>query len=806
MSTAPRRPDLANEPVGRLMLRLSIPTITAQLVNMLYNLVDRIYISYIPDVGTLALTGLGVCLPIILLVSAFAALCASSGAPLASIAMGQRNHEKAEGILGSCTALLLCVSAVLTVVLSCFYTPILLAFGATEDALPYAQRYIAIYSLGTVFVQLSLGLNPFITAQGFSKAGMLTVLIGAVLNTLLDPLFIFVFHMDVQGAALATVISQAVSAAFVLRFLTGRQTILHLKRRLLRLNWKLLAPCVALGLAPFIMQSTESLVSVCFNTSLRAAGGTLAVGTMTICSTLMQFALLPLQGLSQGAQPIISFNYGAKRPERVKAAFRILLISCLAFSAVLGLTCIFAPQIFVYLLTPDAALREYAIPCVRLYMAGVTIFGAQIACQQTFVALGNAKCSLFLACLRKLILLIPLVYLLPLFIPDTVFAIFLAEPIADVLAVLCTVTLFMHVFRKTMRGNCGLMAAWQAAGFLAAKKARLQNLRTRFSLLIVHCSLLKPSHLPERAAQGDNADGGQDVEYHQIRRENAHAEELSQHAAEGGGCDGADGREGHLHPHDRLADVLAEVQGGHVVEIRVQRTDAQARHQQRRHRQDVIAGNKQRRLRHAEDAHRDKDNLPRGQLFRRNAGEEAPQRHAEVEVHRRARRQIRGHVLRFHHVRCAPAAADDFNRAEGQEEQAGHQRARNPQRLRNRQDFHLLFRLNGLFAVRLFPQGQRQQEDAADKRLNQACRAVAAAPADRAVNDDGHDVRADHHTNAIKAVQEGHDGRVIVDGNIIIQRRINAARAQPKWNRHQAHEPEAARKGEAEQGGGGQKR
>ena len=311
MSTAPRRPDLANEPVGRLMLRLSIPTITAQLVNMLYNLVDRIYISYIPDVGTLALTGLGVCLPIILLVSAFAALCASSGAPLASIAMGQRNHEKAEGILGSCTTLLLCVSAVLTVVLSCFYTPILLAFGATEDALPYAQRYIAIYSLGTVFVQLSLGLNPFITAQGFSKAGMLTVLIGAVLNTLLDPLFIFVFHMDVQGAALATVISQAVSAAFVLRFLTGRQTILHLKRRLLRLNWKLLAPCVALGLAPFIMQSTESLVSVCFNTSLRAAGGTLAVGTMTICSTLMQFALLPLQGLSQGAQPIISFNYGA---------------------------------------------------------------------------------------------------------------------------------------------------------------------------------------------------------------------------------------------------------------------------------------------------------------------------------------------------------------------------------------------------------------------------------------------------------------------------------------------------------------
>lgn len=379
-------------------------------------------------------------------------ICGIGGAANFNLCMGRKDPEHAKSYVGNAISMLAILGVILCVAVQLFLRPMMLLFGATPDVIDYACTYTRITSIGFPFLIVTIGGSNLIRADGSPKFSMLCNLVGAIVNTILDPLFIFVFHMDVQGAALATVISQAVSAAFVLRFLTGRQTILHLKRRLLRLNWKLLAPCVALGLAPFIMQSTESLVSVCFNTSLRAAGGTLAVGTMTICSTLMQFALLPLQGLSQGAQPIISFNYGAKRPERVKAAFRILLISCLAFSAVLGLTCIFAPQIFVYLLTPDAALRAYAIPCVRLYMAGVTIFGAQIACQQTFVALGNAKCSLFLACLRKLILLIPLVYLLPLFIPDTVFAIFLAEPIADVLAVLCTVTLFMHVFRKTMRG------------------------------------------------------------------------------------------------------------------------------------------------------------------------------------------------------------------------------------------------------------------------------------------------------------------------------------------------------------------
>lgn len=446
----PSENPLGSEPVSTLLRRFAIPSVIAMLVSALYNMVDQLFIGH--SIGVLGNAATNVAFPLSMVCTSIGLLCGIGGAANFNLCMGRKDPEHAKSYVGNAISMLAILGVILCVAVQLFLRPMMLLFGATPDVIDYACTYTRITSIGFPFLIITIGGSNLIRADGSPKFSMLCNLVGAIVNTILDPLFIFVFHMDVQGAALATVISQAVSAAFVLRFLTGRQTILHLKRRLLRLNWKLLAPCVALGLAPFIMQSTESLVSVCFNTSLRAAGGTLAVGTMTICSTLMQFALLPLQGLSQGAQPIISFNYGAKRPERVKAAFRILLISCLAFSAVLGLTCIFAPQIFVYLLTPDAALREYAIPCVRLYMAGVTIFGAQIACQQTFVALGNAKCSLFLACLRKLILLIPLVYLLPLFIPDTVFAIFLAEPIADVLAVLCTVTLFMHVFRKTMRG------------------------------------------------------------------------------------------------------------------------------------------------------------------------------------------------------------------------------------------------------------------------------------------------------------------------------------------------------------------
>ncbi len=444
------KPDLSREPVGKLLFKLSAPTIAAQLVNMLYNLVDRIYIGHIQDIGTDALTGVGVCLPLIMIVSAFASLAGAGGAPLAAIAMGKGDKDRAERILGSSAGFLALISLTLTVLLTLFHKPLLIAFGATEEALPYALRYMGVYAFGTIFVQMALGLNPYITTQGFSRVSMLTVLIGAVLNTILDPIFIFLFHMDVQGAALATILSQAVSACFVVRFLTGKKTILRLKLPNLRPDWKLLGPCVALGLSPFIMQSTESLIAVCFNTSLRTYGGTIAVGTMTICTSIMQFAMLPLQGLSQGAQPIISFNYGAGNADRVKAAFRLLLICCTTFSVALGLMVQFVPQVFVSLFTPDVALRTYAASYVKLYMLGTTIFGVQIACQQTFVALGNAKCSLFLACLRKLILLIPLVYILPNFFTDKVYAVFLAEPIADILAVCCTAALFFIVFRRTM--------------------------------------------------------------------------------------------------------------------------------------------------------------------------------------------------------------------------------------------------------------------------------------------------------------------------------------------------------------------
>lgn len=445
-----KKPDLGHGSVGRLLFKLAVPTITAQLVNMLYNLVDRIYIGHIPDIGTEALTGVGVCLPIIMMVSAFAALASMGGAPLSSIELGKGNRDRAESSLGSCSALLLIISVVLTVVLTIWHRPMLLAFGANEDTIEYAVRYMSIYGAGTIFVQLSLGLNAFITAQGYSTMGMITVLIGAVLNTILDPIFIFVFGMDVQGAALATIISQAVSAVWVVLFLCGKKTTIRLKLPLIRLDRKLLGPCVALGLAPFIMQSTESLLSVCFNNSLLKYGGTLAVGTMTICSSVMQFAMLPLNGLTQGASPIISYNYGAGNTQRVRQGFKVLLISCLSYSTLMWLATTFGTKLFVSLFTPDPVLQAYAEPCVRLYMGGVLLFGAQIACQNTFISLGNAKCSLFLACLRKLILLIPLIFILPCFFEDKVMAVFLAEPVADIIAVLCTVTLFTFVFRKTM--------------------------------------------------------------------------------------------------------------------------------------------------------------------------------------------------------------------------------------------------------------------------------------------------------------------------------------------------------------------
>lgn len=448
--------DLANEPVGKLLFRLSLPAITAQVVNVLYNMVDRMYIGHIPGYGAQALTGLGVAFPLIMIISAFTALISMGGAPRASIMIGKGEKEEAEKILGNCTMALLIAGLLLTAFFSIFAKDLLLLFGASENTIEYATDYMRIYAAGTLFVQAALGLNAFITTQGFATVSMLSVVIGAVCNIVLDPIFIFGLHMGVKGAALATILSQAVSAVWVVRFLTGRKTNLKIRKKYLKIEPRVFLPCMALGLSPFIMQSTESILNICFNSSLLKYGGDVAVGAMTILSSVMQFAMLPLQGLTQGAQPIISFNYGAGNPERVKKTYFLLLRASLAFSGLIWVTAMFAPGIFVGIFTSDLRLLETTRWAMRIYMAAELIFGIQLACQQTFIALGRAKESIFLALLRKVILLIPLIFILPNFFADKTMAVFLAEPVADVVAVLTTATLFSIRFRqilKDMRKN-----------------------------------------------------------------------------------------------------------------------------------------------------------------------------------------------------------------------------------------------------------------------------------------------------------------------------------------------------------------
>lgn len=449
----PKTVDLGSGSVRKLLISLSLPTILSQIVNMLYNLVDRVYIGHmqpVDTVGALALTGVGVCLPVILIISAFAALMAMGGAPRASIQEGRGNIAESERIMGNSFTLLLLVSLLLTAVLQLFAEPLLLTFGASENTIGYALDYLRIYSLGTLFVQITLGMNAYITAQGFTSVSMKTVLIGAILNTILDPIFIFALDMGVRGAALATILSQAVSAIWVLRFLTSSKTKWHLRRKNLRPVPAVFLPCMALGLSPFIMQSTESLIAVCFNSSLLKYGGDVAVGTMTVLTSIMQLAMMPLQGLSQGAQPIISYNFGARSAQRVREAFRCLLTSCITYSMVLWLLVQLFPRTFVLIFNNNPELVNYAAWALRIYMGATGIFGIQIACQQTFIALGNAKTSLFLAVLRKIILLIPLIYILPHFFANKVFAVFLAEPVADFLAVSTTALLFTCQFKRSM--------------------------------------------------------------------------------------------------------------------------------------------------------------------------------------------------------------------------------------------------------------------------------------------------------------------------------------------------------------------
>ncbi|MEG1315860.1 MAG: MATE family efflux transporter [Oscillospiraceae bacterium] len=435
---------LGTAPIGKLVLSLAVPSIIAQVVNVLYNIVDRMYIGHIPEVGATALTGLGVCFPILMLISAFSALIGMGGAPLAAIQLGRKNKEGAEKILGNSLTALLILSVLLTVGFQIFKEPILYAFGASADTIVYAMEYLEIYLWGTIFVLLALGLNMFISSQGQAKTAMLSTLIGAVANIILDPIFIFVFDMGVAGAALATIISQALSAAWVLFFLLSKKTAIKIRLKHIKLRLHTILMIMALGVSPFIMQATESLVSITFNTGLQRYGGDLYVGAMTILQSVMQLLIVPLTGLTQGAQPIISYNYGANKPERVKKTFKIVLVCSLALSCLGCAAAVFFPEILAKIFTPKPELIVLVKQVLPIYMAGIWLFGIQSACQASFVGMGKAKVSLFLALLRKVILLIPLALIFPNF--WGVIGIFIAEPVADIIAALTTGTMFFRQY------------------------------------------------------------------------------------------------------------------------------------------------------------------------------------------------------------------------------------------------------------------------------------------------------------------------------------------------------------------------
>lgn len=446
-----RTNDLGRDNIPRLLMRLALPAVAAQLVNALYNIVDRMYIGHIPGEGDLALTGVGVTFAVIMLVSALASLVCVGGGSRAAIHMGEGRNDKAEEILGSCTLLLVILAVAVTGGLWFIREPMLLLFGASENTVGYGSDYLGIYLLGTIFVMVSVGLNYFISTQGFSTVSMCTTLIGAVVNIVLDPIFIFAFGMGVKGAALATIIAQAVSAVWVLRFLTGKKTQLHIRRKYLRLRRAVLAPVLAIGVSPFVMQATESILNVAFNSSLKGYGGDLAVGAMTIASSVMQLLGCLFMGFAQGASPIIGYNYGAGQSGRVKQTTRLLLTITVSISTAFWLLVELFPGMFVLIFNDDPELVEYATWALRIYSAGLFAMGVQHACQQSFVALGQAKISLFLALLRKFILLIPLIFILPCFFENQVFAVFLAEPVADILAAATTGTLFFTRLSKILR-------------------------------------------------------------------------------------------------------------------------------------------------------------------------------------------------------------------------------------------------------------------------------------------------------------------------------------------------------------------
>ena len=434
---AQAKQDMGTGSIKKLMLQLMIPAVVAQVVNLLYNIVDRIYIGHIAGIGAAALTGVGLFTPILMLLNAFAMLVGAGGAPRTAIALGQGDKKQAEKIISNSFTMLLLFSVVLL-------------FGASDATLPYALSYSRIYIAGSVFVLVVLGMNPFITTQGFAKTSMLTTVIGAVINIILDPILIFGFGLGVRGAAIATVLSQAVGAAWIIRFLTGKKTILRLRRDYLRPEKQIILPVLALGISSFVMLSTESLLSISFSSSLARYGGDVAVGAMTVITSASQLCTLPIQGICQGGQPVMSFNFGAGKKARVKEAFRFQLTLCGAYTCLFWLLMMLFPGAVAGIFTSDTALIQYTTWAMRIYMAGIFAMGFQIACQQSFMALGQAKVSLLLACLRKIILLIPLIFILPHVLPDAVFGVFLAEPVSDILAATITTITFFARFDKIL--------------------------------------------------------------------------------------------------------------------------------------------------------------------------------------------------------------------------------------------------------------------------------------------------------------------------------------------------------------------
>ena len=450
MSENKQTNEMGTGSIPKLFFKLAIPAVVAQVVNLLYNIVDRIYIGHIPEIGASALTGVGLFASIMMFITAFSMLAGAGGAPLASISLGKNDKDHAEKIMTNSFLLLLIFAVILTIVIYILAPTLLTMFGASEVTLPYAVDYARIYILGTVFVLIVTGMNPFITTQGFANIAMLTTIIGAVINIILDPIFIFGFGMGVKGAALATVLSQAIGAIWILRFLTGPKTLLKLRKENMKLDPKIFGPTLALGISPFIMVSTESLLSISFTTSLAKYGGDIAVGAMTIITSINMLVTMPLQGFTQGGQPIMSYNYGAGNVDRVKKAFFMQFGVCVGYAAIFWGLCMLMPNVLAGIFTTDAALAEYASWAIRIYMAGIFSVGFQLACQQSFMALGQAAISLVMAFLRKLILLIPLIFILPNFFADKVFAVFLAEPVSDILAATITTVVFFTQFKKIM--------------------------------------------------------------------------------------------------------------------------------------------------------------------------------------------------------------------------------------------------------------------------------------------------------------------------------------------------------------------